>query len=86
SWGTFLTPDDMLLVYSIHIQAKAKMLTPPVLEFWRNFNEGTILQCHFLLTLSLSKADAKIRIKIGLAKYFFLPARFSLDFLVFLVF
>lgn len=36
------------------------MPTPPVLEFWRNFNEGTILQCFFCLQLSLSKVAAKI--------------------------
>ena len=30
SWGTYLTPEDMLLVYSIHTQAKAKCSILPL--------------------------------------------------------
>ena len=33
-YGTNLTPDDMLLIYSIHNQAKANMLRPPS-KIWR---------------------------------------------------
>ena len=67
SKGTYLTPEDMLLEYSIHIQAKALMLGPPT-ELWRNSIRRDYIAMLFLLTLSLSKASAKVRIISQLAK------------------
>ena len=70
SLNTFLTPEDMLQGYSIHNQAKAKMLNPPSL-IWRIFKDRIVLQCFSCLQLSLSKASAKVRKIFHTAKKIF---------------
>ncbi len=59
SYGTYLTPVGMLMEIA-YTSSESKMLGPPSLKF-AEFRYRDYVAMLFLLTLSLSKATAKIR-------------------------
>ena len=67
--GTTLTPEEY--AKGIAYTTSESINAPSSFLNLANSNARTIIAMLFLLTLSLLKATAKVRIKIGLANFFF---------------